>query len=74
MWAESASPVRMWSTDRDKRHAKTDAPSWKPAGQSADAIVLDPATTKQEILGFGAAMTDASCYVLSRLNEAERKR
>ncbi len=73
MWAESASPVRMWRTDRDKRHAKVDAPSWKPAGQSADAIVLDPATTKQEILGFGAAMTDASCYLLSRLSDTDRK-
>jgi glucosylceramidase len=73
MWAESGSPVRMWSTDRDKRHAKAEAPSWKPAGQSADAIVLDPAKTKQEILGFGAAMTDASCYLLSRLNDTDRK-
>jgi glucosylceramidase len=73
MWAESPSSVRMWSTDRDKRHAKADAPSWKPGAQSAEAIVLDPNTTKQEILGFGAAMTDASCYMLSRLNDADRK-
>ena len=26
-----------------------------------------PARRKQEILGFGAAITEASCYVLSRL-------
>jgi glucosylceramidase len=73
MWAESASPVRMWSTDRDRRHAKADAPAWKPGAQGANAIVLDAKATKQEILGFGAAMTDASCYMLSLLNEADRK-
>jgi glucosylceramidase len=74
LWAQSASSVRMWSTYRDQRHAKAEAPAWKPSAQAAaDAIVLDPAETKQEILGFGAAMTDASCYVLSQLKDDERQ-
>ena len=46
---------------------------WKPAGQiSAEAVILNPHATRQEILGFGAAMTDATCYVLSRLTQGER--
>jgi glucosylceramidase len=47
--------------------------AWKPAiGIAADAITLDPGATKQEILGFGAALTDAACYVLSQMPEAPR--
>jgi glucosylceramidase len=40
---------------------------------TAQAIVLDPAAAKQEVLGFGGAMTDATCYVLSQLSAEERK-
>jgi glucosylceramidase len=73
-WADGAGPVKVWSTFRDRRHVQGGVVEWKPAGQvAADAIMLDPSTTKQEMLGFGAAMTDASCYVLSQLSEAERQ-
>lgn len=69
----AASTVRVWSTFRDRRHTAGDTLAWKPAGQiGAEAIVLDPGTTKQEILGFGAAMTDSSCYVLSQMKQDER--
>ncbi|HET7105155.1 MAG TPA: twin-arginine translocation signal domain-containing protein, partial [Terracidiphilus sp.] len=75
-WAEDAAPmgpVKVWSTFRDRRHATDESLAWKPVKQvAADAIALDPGATMQEILGFGAAMTDASCYVLSRLNDTER--
>ena len=75
-WADqpaAAGPVKIWSTFGNRRHTPAEPLSWKPAGQvAADAIVLDPATTKQEMLGFGAAMTDASCYVLSQMSDAER--
>src|SRR6201984_3648478 len=73
-WANGTGPVRVWSTFRDRRHQQGESLSWKPAGQvTAEAIMLDPAATKQEMLGFGAAMTDASCYLLSQLSEAERQ-
>jgi glucosylceramidase len=72
-WAQPAT-VKMWSTYRDRRHAQATAPEWKPAGQiAASAIVLDPAASRQLMLGFGAAMTDATCYVLSQLSEEERR-
>ncbi len=31
------------------------------------AILINPTVTRQEMLGFGAALTDASCYVLSQM-------
>lgn len=73
-WAQPASgEVRVWSTFRDRRHSAGTPLAWKPAGQiAAEAIVLNPSDTKQEILGFGAAMTDSACYVLSRLTQGER--
>jgi glucosylceramidase len=42
-------------------------------GVLADAIVLDPGTTKQEVLGFGGALTDATCFVLSQMKAGERE-
>ena len=69
----AAGPVRLWGTFRDRRHAAGEALAWKPATEvAADAITLDPGTTRQEMLGFGAAMTDASCWVLSQMPAAER--
>ena len=66
-------PVRVWGTYRDRRYAAGEALAWKPASEIlADAIVLDPSTTKQEILGFGGALTDATCYVLSKMTAEER--
>ena len=76
-WANTdhaSTGVRMWSTFRDIRHREVKSPIWKPITQYApDAIVLDPESTRQEILGFGAALTDSACYVLSRMSESQRR-
>jgi glucosylceramidase len=70
----AAGPVRVWSTFRERRHAAGEALAWKPVkAVRGDAIVLDPTATRQEILGFGGALTDATCYVLSQLGEDERQ-
>lgn len=73
-WADApAGPVRVWSSYREKRHAASETLAWKPAEQlGAEAIVLNPAATRQDVLGFGAAMTDSSCYVLSQMSQSER--
>ena len=75
-WAEetgAAGPVKVWSTFRDRRHAVAEPLAWKPAKKiTADAIMLDPGARKQAILGFGAAMTDAACYMLSRIKDDDR--
>lgn len=71
--AGDASPVRVWSTFRDRRHTAGEPLAWSPSGQvAAEAVILDPASTRQEILGFGAAMTDSACYILSRMTRDER--
>jgi glucosylceramidase len=71
--AGSSAPVRVWATFRDRRHQPGEPLAWKPAAAiAADAITLDPGATRQQILGFGAALTDAACYVLSQMPEAPR--
>lgn len=72
-WAQSPSPVRVWSTYRDKRHAAGAPLQWSAPKQiAAEAVMLDPTMKKQDILGFGAAMTDSTCYVLSQMPAADR--
>jgi glucosylceramidase len=71
--ARASGPVRIWGTFRDRRHVPGDPLAWKPVTEVAsDAITLDPGTTRQEMLGFGAALTHASCYVLNQLRPDER--
>ena len=70
----SSSPVRVWATFRDRRYESVQTLAWKPVTSvAADAIALDPGATKQEILGFGGALTDATCYVIGQIPEGERK-
>src|SRR5262249_36679682 len=48
---------------------------WKRAhGSSAESVVLDPERPYQELLGFGAALTDSSCYILDRLEAPSREK
>src|SRR5665213_347458 len=62
--ADASGPVKVWSTFRDRQHAPAEPLVWKPVTKVAsDAITLDPKATRQEMLGFGAALTDAACYV-----------
>jgi glucosylceramidase len=71
--ASAAGPVQVWSTYGDRRHASGPALSWRPVSEVAsDAIVLNPGATRQEVLGFGAAFTDASCWMLSQIPEEQR--
>lgn len=42
-------------------------------GQAADAVVIDPATTRQTIDGFGASLTESSAFVLACLTPEERQ-
>jgi len=70
---QSQGEVKIWGSYRDKRHAPLASLTWKKPDQvAATAIQLDTAAQRQEILGFGAAITEASAYVLSRLSDAER--
>jgi len=47
--------------------------TWKRGGSGgANVIELDPSKKFQEMLGFGAAFTDAACYTFNRLDPAAR--
>jgi glucosylceramidase len=70
--ASPGSP-NIWVTDRLRRHMQVNAPIWRSATQIAPyAIILDPGSTRQDILGFGGALTDSTCYVLSQLPAPDR--
>jgi glucosylceramidase len=58
-----------------KRYAEEAPLEWQPAGSpSAAAIVLEPGNSYQEVLGFGAAFTDAACYTFNQLSADARER
>lgn len=74
LWAAPAGGVQAWTTSKNKKFEKVAAPQWRAtASHASAAIQLDPAQRYQKILGFGAAFTDASCYLFSKLNEQERR-
>jgi len=73
-FAKSASKARAWVTSKDRRWEEIPLAPWKKASAGQPpAIQIDPATRFQEILGFGAAFTDASCYLLSELSLERRQ-
>lgn len=55
-----------------KRLAAEPALSWQKVRGKAD-ILLDAAQSYQEILGFGGAFTDASCFTFNRLEADARE-
>ncbi len=74
VWADARGPVEIWATFRDRRHTKGEPLEWKPVTEvAADAIVINPSEERQQMLGFGAALTDGSCYLLSQLSETEKQ-
>ena len=65
--------VSVWVTGADGHHVQRDLAGWKSLEVArANAIFVDPSSLKQDILGFGGAMTDATCYLLSRMHGEQR--
>ncbi|MGB8031122.1 MAG: glycoside hydrolase family 30 beta sandwich domain-containing protein [Terracidiphilus sp.] len=65
---ETLRPVRAWVTSGTQRFAGFEAPRWQRAEASTSLdIRIDPASRRQTVLGFGAAFTDAACYLFSQL-------
>ncbi len=68
-------------TDPGRRYALAGPLAWQPAAAPAPSapsspqneIFIYPQWRQQEILGFGAAMTDAACYNLARMPRAGRE-
>jgi glucosylceramidase len=68
--------VAVHITAGDQRYAPSRSLAWQSADRApaAGTIVLGAVRSRQPILGFGAAFTDAACYVIHQLPEAERER
>jgi len=80
--AGAASPVQAWITTGDQARLLSREPDVqldkaagadKNADKAAAVIEIDPATRYQDIAGFGAAITDASAWLIQqRMNPAQR--
>jgi glucosylceramidase len=68
----SSGAISVWLTSGKSRFAPADSISWTSGKAAGVVIDLHPATRFQEVLGFGAAFTDASCYVLNQLEPSSR--
>jgi len=67
--------VRVWVTGGSQRYAQAASIAWKrTSGAAENAIVLEPEKKYQEILGFGCAFTDASCYMFNQLSPEVREK
>ena len=72
-WASPPARARAWVTSQDRRMEEIKLPVWRTASaESAAGIRIDTTKRYQEILGFGAAFTDASCFLLAQLDEQKR--
>src|SRR5262249_37059183 len=83
LWAttpdNSGSPsdsISVWTTDDARQLEQIPPMKWHPASGPApeNAVVLNPGKKFQEILGFGAAFTDAACYSFNRLDSSAREK
>ena len=66
--------VRAWrTTSFEKFQPIQSPPQWETwSAVSALGIHLQPGRQYQEMIGFGGAFTDASCYLFSKLNPTDR--
>jgi glucosylceramidase len=67
--------ISVWITDEKRRFASVPPIFWRTADGTVPAgtVLLNPDAKFQEILGFGAAFTDAACYMLNQLSPGSRK-
>jgi glucosylceramidase len=72
--AATGNAISVWVTDDTQHLAQGQPLAWQSATNSAtpDAVILNPDKKFQDILGFGAAFTDAACYTLNRLPASAR--
>ena len=67
---------RPYVTDAKRRHSSLPAISWNSAGGKGDTeeVVVDEGVRYQPLLGFGAAFTDASCFLFSTMPPQTRQK
>ena len=67
--------IAAWVTSEKNRFARMNGLQWRAASAqpSGQEIVLNPEKKFQSILGFGAAFTDAACYMFNQLSPPARE-
>jgi glucosylceramidase len=67
--------ISVWVTSGDERFAVAPPAAWRPAAgiHTSDQLQLNPSMKFQEILGFGGAFTDATCYMFNQLAPPARE-
>jgi glucosylceramidase len=70
------SEIVPWVTNEKLRFARMEPIRWQPVSGALpeNGIVLDEEKKFQEILGFGAAFTDAACFMFNQLAAPQRER
>lgn len=74
-FASNDAPPRAWQTSSSGKMRPLTLPPWSTASSAAtaDSVELVPEQQFQELLGFGAALTDATCYLLSQMKPDARR-
>ena len=66
--------ISVWSTYGDQRHAKQPSLFWtRGTPDVGKSININSSQKYQNLLGFGAAFTDAACFTLNRLDPDARQ-
>jgi len=74
VFAQTPGPIAVRQTAGEKRFAEEPELNWQAgAAMTSEAITVDATRTYQEIVGFGGALTDASAYMIDRLDPAVRE-
>src|SRR3984893_11465128 len=75
LWGRpAANKLRAWCTSKDRKFEEIKVADWHamPA-DSLPAIQIDASKQYQDILGFGAAFTDSSCFLFSQMAAKPRQ-
>ena len=70
----SFSQPRAWLTAGEQHLQEIQIQPWQSVASTSQSIEIDPSQSFQSIMGFGGAFTDASCYLFSRMNAADRQK
>jgi len=72
--APQSGEITVRVTSGKMRYESAPSLAWRAAGPAAENVIeLNLAKKYQEILGFGAAFTDAACYTFNRLDAPVRE-
>jgi glucosylceramidase len=66
--------TRIWRTSSEERHTElATVPEWRSSFSDARPdVIVDETRMYQPMLGFGAALTGSSCYLLNQMPETQR--